>query len=312
MTIVFSCILTYFTVQYIIPKKKIDPSGKVVLITGCDSGFGKMLVKYASEAGFEVIAACFTQKGSDHFSGGGISSVVADLTTKEGVTKVVEITKTVAGNRGLYALVNNAGIFRGGEIGYVRPEIYKMQMDINYLAPVTLTHELLIPIRQAKGRVINVTSVSGLLAPPQFAGYAASKQAFEAFSDVLRYEEHKWGVKVVIIEPTYMKTPMTHLIGDAFVKAYHDADEEKKAPYGEKWIKTAKEIVMKNVKDHASDPKLTVDALLEALILEEPPIRMPTGNKVIHFMVTVMRMIPDGLRDRFVINQHKSLPSALS
>ena len=68
---------------------------------------------------------------------------------------------------------------------------------------------------------------------------------------------------------------------------------------------------MKNVKDHASDPKLTVDALLEALILAEPPIRIPTGNKVIHFMVTVMRMIPDALRDKFIISQHKSLPAAL-
>ena len=116
-------------------------------------------------------------------------------------------------------------------------------MDVNYHAPVQLTYELLHSIRKAKGRVINVSSISGVLPTPQFAGYTSAKFALEAFSDVLRYEEHKWGVNVVIIEPSIMKTPMTNLLGENFAKVYDNADSKKKAAYGNKV--TMKSFVLK-------------------------------------------------------------------
>ena len=89
---------------------------RVVLITGCDSGFGRGLVKAALAEGFEVVAACYTPDGAAALE--GVTTVVADLATPEGVEAVVRVAKEVAGARGLYGLVNNAGRCVPGNCGW--------------------------------------------------------------------------------------------------------------------------------------------------------------------------------------------------
>ena len=95
---------------------------RVVLITGCDSGFGRGLVEAALAEGFEVVSACYTPDGAAAIeaTGGGVATVttvVADLATPEGVKAVVRVAKEVAGARGLYGLVNNAGRCVPGNCG---------------------------------------------------------------------------------------------------------------------------------------------------------------------------------------------------
>ena len=89
---------------------------RVVLITGCDSGFGRGLVEAALAEGFEVVSACYTQDGAAALE--GVTTVVADLATPEGVEAVVRVAKEVAGARGLYGLVNNAGRCVPGNCGW--------------------------------------------------------------------------------------------------------------------------------------------------------------------------------------------------
>ena len=183
--------------------------GRVILITGCDSGFGKSLARAAREAGFDVVAACYTEAGAHNFDGvERISTIVADLTTVEGRARVVTFGIAVADARGLHALVNNAGLCLPGNVEWVPPGAYERSMALNFHAPVALTYELLPALKAAKGRVINVTSVDGFLALPTNASYNASKHALEAYSDALRCEMRPWGVQVVVIEPATMRTPV--------------------------------------------------------------------------------------------------------
>ena len=170
--------------------------GRCVLITGCDSGFGQHLARAAREAGFDVVAACYTEAGARHFDGAErTSAVVADLTKAEGLARVVAAAKLAAGSRGLHAIVNNAGLCLPGNIEWARPSTYEATMALNFHAPVALTYELLPALKAARGRVINVTSVDGFMALPTNAAYNASKHALEAYSDTLRCEMLPWGVQ---------------------------------------------------------------------------------------------------------------------
>ena len=181
--------------------------GRCVLITGCDSGFGQGLARAATDAGYTVVAACFTKAGAHSLKDTAAATVVADLTTAEGIAKVAEATKASSGEGGLYALVNNAGLCLPGLCEWLPMRAYELSMSLMFHAPVALIYELLPSLKAARGRVINVTSVDGFLPLPNTAAYTSAKHALEAFSDILRCEMLPWGVQVSPLHPE-TRTPL--------------------------------------------------------------------------------------------------------
>ena len=174
---------------------------RVVVITGCDSGFGKQLAHRAAAAGFNVLAAVYTADGAAAFERcASITAVVADLSTAAGIEGVAAAAKKACAvdGVGLYALVNNAGVCCPGNVEWQPPEIYEKTLRVNFHAPVGLahaldslgigtflepsfltwqvglTHALLPLLKRARGRVVNVTSVFGFIALPMNAAYDAS------------------------------------------------------------------------------------------------------------------------------------------
>ena len=123
------------------------PKGKrVVVITGCDSGFGQGLVSSSLDRGFEVVAACFTREKAEEYEtseNANIHGVRADLATDAGVATVVKKALGVCGGRGLHALVNNAGMVIPGNAEWAKPPTYELTMKLNFHAPVSLTYSLL-------------------------------------------------------------------------------------------------------------------------------------------------------------------------
>lgn len=105
-----------------------EASGKCILITGCDSGFGELLTQSASKAGFTIVAACYTDAGARRCDAKeNVTGVVADLTTRKGRMKVVAVTKEVCEpfGGGLYVIVNNAGCFQTGLVEMLNPQVYE-------------------------------------------------------------------------------------------------------------------------------------------------------------------------------------------
>lgn len=280
---------------------RVSIADKCILVTGCDSGFGKMLATRARDAGFVVVAACYSKQGAEQYAAEeNISTVVADLTTSDGRHKVVEATKQVAQRfDGLYAIVNNAGMVLGGNIIWLQPKVYEDHMNINFHAPVELTYELLPLIKKARGRVVNVTSVDGILSIPFNAGYNSSKHALEAYSDTLRVEMMPWDVKVVVVEPATMNTNMVMQYSHNYVKNFHRAPAERKAYYGEKWINKKHEINCEAIKHVAADPVECVEDLMDALTLGDPPARILSGSGAKYFYYP-LSCLPDKLRDKLV------------
>uniref|UniRef100_A0A8C5L9U9 Hydroxysteroid (17-beta) dehydrogenase 2 n=1 Tax=Jaculus jaculus TaxID=51337 RepID=A0A8C5L9U9_JACJA len=185
---------------------------KAVLVTGSDSGFGHALAKHLDKLGFTVFAGVLDEKGSGaeelrKSCSERLSVLQMDVTKPEEIkdahSKVIERIK----DKGLWAVVNNAGIFHLPIDGELIPMTdYKKCMAVNYFGAVEVTKAFLPLLRKSKGRLVNVSSMGGTVPLQMLAAYNSTKAALTMFSSIMRQELSKWGVKVIIIQPGAFRT----------------------------------------------------------------------------------------------------------
>ncbi|XP_056145425.1 dehydrogenase/reductase SDR family member 9 [Lampris incognitus] len=184
-------------------------SERHVYITGCDSGFGRLLATHLDKLGFCVIAGCYTEKGEDELkkiSSDRLTAIHLDVTDSQSVSKVASVIKTLVGEKGLWAVVNNAGIaLPSAPTDWLTIEDYKAMLAVNLHGVIDVTLSVVPLIKKAKGRVVNVASVFGRISPVG-GPYCVSKYGVEAFNDSLRINMAPFGVKVLCIEPGFFKT----------------------------------------------------------------------------------------------------------
>lgn len=182
---------------------------KAVLVTGASSGIGRKITERLAAAGYFVYATA--RKDADLEALGRINNVHAvrlDVTSPQDVSAAVEVI-TKAG-RGLHGLVNNAGVGTGGPVLDSKWEEFELAMDVNALGPVRMTRAFGPLIVAAKGRIVNISSVSGILAGKNTSAYAMSKHAVEAFTDSLATEMQPVGVHVSAVEPGNYNSQIVH------------------------------------------------------------------------------------------------------
>lgn len=190
--------------------------GKVVLITGTSSGFGRDLVGNLLQRGHTVIA---TMRGSiERFE----SIFQLELTRYKDRLHFFELhvdrsdtfeslkafVEQKLQNR-LDVLINNAGYGLLGPIEDMTEAQMRRQMEVNFMGPVLLTQTLLPLLKLNKGRVINISSICGLTTLPYYGLYCASKQALEAYTEALHFDLKSAGVQVALVEPGGFRTNFT-------------------------------------------------------------------------------------------------------
>ncbi|XP_046902914.1 dehydrogenase/reductase SDR family member 9 [Hypomesus transpacificus] len=193
-------------------KRVPNKSQKHVLITGCDTGFGNLLARHLDKLGFCVIAACYTEKGEDELKKAcseRLKTLHLDVTSQDSINKAVTFLTTVVGEKGLWAVVNNAGVsVPSAPCDWLTVEDYRGMLEVNLNGVIAVTLSVLPLIKKARGRVVNVASVFGRVSP--FGGpYCVSKYGVESFNDSLRMNMAPFGVKVLCIEPGFFKTSVT-------------------------------------------------------------------------------------------------------
>jgi NAD(P)-dependent dehydrogenase (short-subunit alcohol dehydrogenase family) len=173
---------------------------KAVLVTGASTGIGRKITERLAADGYFVYATA--RKPEDLKALGALKNVQAvplDVTHPEDIAAAVAtITK---GGRGLYGLVNNAGIGTAGAIGDMKLEEYDLVMNVNASGPVRMIKAFEPLIIEQKGRIVNIGSISGILASPNLAAYSMSKHAIEALTDSLAGQVDTVGVRVSVVEP---------------------------------------------------------------------------------------------------------------
>jgi NAD(P)-dependent dehydrogenase (short-subunit alcohol dehydrogenase family) len=173
---------------------------KAVLVTGASTGIGRKITEHLAGRGYFVYAGARKQADLDAL--GAIKNVRAlklDVTKPEDIdAAVAAITKE---GRGLYALVNNAGIATLGSTADTTMEEFDLLMDVNVYGPFRMAKAFTPLITASKGRITNIGSISGVLASKDLSAYAMSKHAIEAFTDSLALQLAPLGVTVNVVEP---------------------------------------------------------------------------------------------------------------
>ncbi|MDU3077361.1 MAG: SDR family oxidoreductase [Mixta calida] len=182
---------------------------KNVLITGCSSGIGLAAANDLLMRGYRVLAACRKEADVARMEALGFCGIQLDLDDEASVARAAEQVIALTGNR-LYGLFNNAGYGVYGPL----ESLSRRQLEQQFASNLFGTHQLtmlLLPALRASGeaRIINTSSVMGLISTPGRGAYAASKYALEAWSDALRMELHGSGVRVSLIEPGPVHTRFT-------------------------------------------------------------------------------------------------------
>jgi short-subunit dehydrogenase len=174
---------------------------KAVLITGCSSGIGLVAAQDLRQRGYRVIASCRKPEDIQRLQQQGFETVQLDVDDADSVAHAAKTVLTLTDNR-LYGLFNNAGFGVYGALQTISREQLEKQFATNFFGLHQLT-QLLLPamLAQGEGRIIQTSSVLGLVSTPKRGAYAASKYAVEAWSDALRMELHGTGVHVSLIEP---------------------------------------------------------------------------------------------------------------
>ena len=187
----------------------IDPKKCVIVITGCDSGFGLATAETLSAQGYPVIATCMTEAGIAHLKPIVADVIYCDVTSEENVLSLSSAVNSYLDNHEgskLWTLVNNAGIIATGYVDWVAMGEFRKLMEVNYFAPIRLVKEFLPLLKRARGsRVINLSSVAGLNSSALLGPYGGSKHALEGVGKALREELAPWNIHVCHVNPGFMK-----------------------------------------------------------------------------------------------------------
>ncbi|RCN49244.1 oxidoreductase, short chain dehydrogenase/reductase family protein [Ancylostoma caninum] len=240
-----------------------DLSSKAVLITGCDSGFGRELALRCIAKGFTVFAGCLTEKGrtslKEECPSIRLHPVSLDVTSDESVRQAKEFVERNLGGLKLWGVVNNAGVFSCyGPDDWTTIEDYKRAAEVNtfgvirvthvgfpdntYITRPTCTESFFLQafkklVKRAEGRIVAVTSVNGRLSSPGAGPYVVSKFGTEAYMDAIRQELHEMGVKVSILEPGIFRTALIdeQAMLNRVESVWSKLDDETKEEYGEEF-----------------------------------------------------------------------------
>jgi NAD(P)-dependent dehydrogenase (short-subunit alcohol dehydrogenase family) len=190
---------------------------KYILVTGASSGIGYDACRFLLEKGYSVMGTVRTPEDKLRLEtafGQAFSAYIADLESVESVDRLVAALQENLKKTGLYGLVNNAGLALGGPLIHLSEAELKKQLNINFFSVFRLTNALANLLGAGynspyePGRIVNISSVSGLINTPLLGPYCISKHALESLSDIYRRELLMFGVRVVLIEPGPISTPI--------------------------------------------------------------------------------------------------------
>ena len=244
------------------------------LITGCSTGFGREIARAALEAGHSVAVTARNVDAIADFVdqfGDRALALPLDVTNRDQITAVVgEVEKAFGG---IDVLVNNAGYGYMAAVEEGEDAEVRKLFDTNYFGVVDTLKTVLPGMRARRsGHVINISSMTGLVANPPNAYYSSTKFALEALTEALAKEVGPLGIKVTAIEPGAFRT-------DWAARSM----QESSTPIGDYDDNVgARKTLIKQFADHLpGDPRKVAEAVLMVAGLDEPPLRLLLGRDVL-------------------------------
>lgn len=277
---------------------------KTVLITGVSTGIGFAAARELLAAGYAVFGSVRSEADAARVRaelGDRFTPLQFDVTDAPAIGRAVaEVAAALAGDN-LAALVNNAGVSLPGPLLHMPLDTLRQTLEVNVTGLLSVTQQFapLLGARheapQPRGRIINISSVSGRVAYPFLGAYAASKHAVEALSDSLRRELLLYGVDVIVVEPGTVRTPIVGKFAEQ-IKRYMDTD------YGPILQRVAQQVERRE--QSALPVEAVTRVILKAVESPRPRTRYAVPRKRFSGWL-LPRWLPDRWLDAFVARQLK-------
>ncbi|MGD0517737.1 MAG: SDR family oxidoreductase [Thermoguttaceae bacterium] len=278
-----------------------------VLITGASTGIGKACTLELDRRRFRVFAGVRTEEAGERLRKNAsalLTPVMIDVTDAASISAAASQIKDQTGDCGLAGLVNNAGISVSGPLEILPIEEFRRQLEVNVIGQVAVTQAFLPLLRIAKGRIVNMGSISGALSSPYLGPYCASKFAMEAITDALRMELRTWGIRVSIVEPGPIATPIWEKSFAAANELANAIPDETMALYEPDLTVVRKMIA--EIANKAEPVDMVVRAVVHALTASKPKPRYFLHFKN-QFLFRGFKLFPDVIRD-WIVRRVMGLP----
>lgn len=270
--------------------------GRSVFISGSGTGIGRITALRLARAGHRVFAGVLDTAEGEALrreASGQLETVVCDITSDVDLESARRMVEDAVGAAGLWGLVNNAAVPTAGPVEIVPLDDLRRALEVNVVGQVGLTQVMLPSLRRAQGRIVNLSSVAGLLALPYFGPYAMSKHGVEAMSDCLRQELRPWGIRVSVIEPGVIATGFWGLAADYGEGLASSLPEDVTALYSDAVARLPR--LARELGRIGSDPDAVAQAIEHALTARRPRTRYRVGRQ--SRAVAILSRLPDRVRD---------------
>ena len=262
-----------------------NTNAPVVLISGCSTGIGRALAAEFAARNWRVFATARKLNAIEDLKAPNMDIAVLDVTDEKSITACVNSVISKAGK--IDMLINNAGLLLIGPLVELETSELRRQFETNVLGLAALTKSV-IPymIKRKLGKIVNISSISGILNTPFAGAYCSTKAAVTAFSDCLRMELAPFNIQVITVQPGGIRSNLAD-------NADKDLERFRKTPYG-----PIQDFIIKRA--HASQKNATLaevfaKKLVDKLVLEKTPNFIRIGKDSI--VLPLLAKLPHALTD---------------
>jgi NAD(P)-dependent dehydrogenase (short-subunit alcohol dehydrogenase family) len=270
-----------------------------VLVTGCSTGIGRATTLRLDRLGWEVFAGLRREEDAASLRAEcseRLRPVRIDVTDEESIAAAAEEIGEATGGR-LDGLVNNAGIAVPGPLETLPLEDFRRQLEVNLTGQLAVTQATLPLLREARGRIVLISSIGGRIALPFNGPYSVSKFGLEALGDVLRQELEPSGIRVSLIEPGSIATPIWDKGAREADEIEQRADPRQEELYGER-IDAFRRVARKTG-ERGIEPDKVAERVEHALTAARPKTRYLVGLDA-QVRARIRAVLPDRQLDRMI------------
>lgn len=269
---------------------------KVILITGCSSGIGYDTALVLHKRGHKVIASCRKKEDLQKLAAIGLDAVLLDVNDSSSIHTAFAEVLTKSNGR-IDVLINNAGYGQAGALEDISRDVLRKQFETNVFGLLELTtHVIPIMRQQGHGRIINISSILGVISLPFRGAYNASKYAVEGISDTLRLELKSSNIDVITIEPG----PIESRFRDNCVEGSFASIDMTKSYFSKQYA-----AMLSHYRQNSSDtiftkkPDAVIKKLIHAIEARKPRIKYPVTVPA-HLLIFLKRILSANMLNKLL------------
>jgi NAD(P)-dependent dehydrogenase (short-subunit alcohol dehydrogenase family) len=287
------------------PGQRSDPADRWILVTGASTGIGQATLEYLATHGFHVYAGMRNTQDIEkwqHTHAHNVIPVRLDVTNPNDVENVLEFIR----NRktGLYGLVNNAGMARAGPLMAIEEKTFQEQFEVNVFGIHRVTKAMFPLLYASRGRIVMMSSDSGFFATPFFGPYCSSKFAVEGYADSLRREIGLYDMKVILIQPGRITTPIWDK-GEQLLKQFDNPSSILAMELFGDLARKVGEYAIRKGRTEGLRPVEVAKVVYQALTVPKPKVRYLIAPHTLRYRL--VKILPACKVDEMVIKELREL-----